>query len=292
MNDKVESGSNNGNESVQIDIATARTITNSIQKKTISLYEQKIWNSDKQQFDKTEILSRFVTAQWQIINPCVFLQVIDKHWLQKRFDLVVLEQTLSVLQVIPNWSDMIYAINLNKQTVSDNYSEIIDLVLSTKVDASRILFELTEWDCESCYRQTWIDTNSCHCDVKNIWRINKWTDAITNATWITFWLDDFPTWSNCIFWAQNLKNVSFIKFDGTWIGMLYNNIVRTFPNPQKRFIMTIRSIMKELLAINPELTFVVEKIENKEMYDLFQSVWNIKHYQWYYFDKPHEIIIQ
>jgi hypothetical protein len=54
--------------------------------------------------------------------------------------------------------------------------------------------------------------------------------------------------------------------------MLYNNIVRTFPNPQKRFIMTIRSIMKELLAINPELTFVVEKIENKEMYDLFQSV--------------------
>jgi hypothetical protein len=63
MNDKVESGSNNGNESVQIDIATARTITNSIQKKTISLYEQKIWNSDKQQFDKTEILSRFVTAQ-------------------------------------------------------------------------------------------------------------------------------------------------------------------------------------------------------------------------------------
>jgi hypothetical protein len=39
---------------------------------------------------------------------------------------------------------MIYAINLNKQTVSDNYSEIIDLVLSTKVDASRILFELTE----------------------------------------------------------------------------------------------------------------------------------------------------
>jgi hypothetical protein len=28
------------------------------------------------------------------------------------------------------------------------------------------------------------------------------------------------------------------------------------------------------------------------MYDLFQSVWNIKHYQWYYFDKPHEIIIQ
>lgn len=270
-----------------LDFVTVRSVMEWIKNKTLKLHWQRMFNPSTETFDKTEILTRFATSKWLPIRPYVFMQVIDKYWLHQRFDLVVLEESIALIQSIPIEYWMVYSINLDKRTVADNHPKIIEIIDRTKIDTALLVFELTESDqCWWCSKKQWQKENSCNCSDEYIDWINIGLDKINSATGITFWLDDFPTGSNCMYNAEKLRHVSFVKFDWIWIELLYENIIRTSSVPHLIFIETIRNIMKEVRLINPEIQFVVEKIETKEMFELFQAVGWISHYQWFLFHKP------
>lgn len=262
-------------------------ISDLIRKKNIALYSQMILDSTSCIFPKMEILTRIRTVRWHEIAPSVFLQVIEKYWLQRCFDLIVLEKAVELINSLPTMNNMEVLVNLDKRTVSKDSSKISDLISSVTNKSSKILIELTETDlCSMWASWQWFKRPEIHNNDEFTKSLKHGIEEIKSKTGCWIVLDDFPTGSNCIYTVSNIDGIDIVKFDWVFVETLYDALVRTVLDPERAFITHMRRIIREIKSIRPNVEFVAEKIEDTDKFEMLKKIWMIRYYQWYLFHKP------
>ncbi len=288
----------------------------------IILHGQGIFDIATGRINKVEILARiFDKKDERILSPFAFLPFVKKSWRTADFDIGVLEKWLEYISTAPNLGT-IHSINFYKSTLCDEVHQhsIHELLKFYKIQAGKIVFELLEDDvqqeCPSQLSSTsplrvfpmqrqqriiyneklsapekMYDRRICPCEEMPHLILNESMRRIQAAFGIWFSVDDFPSGTNCMYNIYKMKWISYAKIDGIWLRNMLENFKTEFHESEweTKFLMEFHKILWEIRKIHPNIVFIVERVEDKELFDLFRQIPEIRYFQGYYFSKTKSI---
>ena len=215
---------------------------------------------DTQNIDELryEILLRLPDSRGNMISPEVFLPTAERFNLMRDIDRWVIKRALADHAKYSQMGrPLTITINLSGQTLEDlelsNY--ISNLVEAYKVDATKIVFEITETSA-----------------IANLETANRFMNELKELG-CSFALDDFGS-GFCSFSHLKYLSVDIIKIDGVFIkGMLNDPVDRAI----------VESITQIARSVNK--TTVAEFVENSSLLKLLREI-GVDFIQGYYISVP------
>lgn len=236
-----------------------------LENKEIILLKQRIieilgWFSDNEWI---EILSRV----WENkVSPEEYLWVIDED-MKVDFDFSVFELILREYKL--------WKIRFNSIHININPTTLLDLNFKARInklfqqywfsDFSKLKFEILE---------NWEITNIELLNF-NIWYLRY--------LWIQVWLDDYPNENNNYELLWLIQELDFVKIDKSFLLSL------GIKTPDS-IVEEVQKMVDEIRKIHPNVTIIIEGVENEEMYRLvIDKLQWIDGLQGYLFGKPEQI---
>ena len=218
--------------------------------KGFSMRYQPIYNNKTGKFDNAEALLRFTCDEFGNIPPAEFVPLAEKAGLANLLDEFVTRTVCAFVCKHPEIKMM--EINVSGAEFFTNPAKkFVDLIKETKVDTSKICFEITET-----------------ATIKHSDHIYEFMTELGKAG-VRFAIDDFGTgYSN----VTQLLNQPFniVKLDKT---LLEDN------EKARLFVKSMRDLFKSL-----NYPIVIEGVETKEQYEFAKKL-DFEYIQGYYFAK-------
>lgn len=107
---------------------------------------------------------------------------------------------------------------------------------------------------------------------------------------IVFSVDDFPMGTNCIHNVRRMKGVDYVKIDGVWLLSMLENFKKIFPNGEEMLLRTFQDILTEIRRTHPKVVFVVERMENAYLFNLFKRIDDVRFFQGYHFSRTKNLM--
>ncbi|OIP54715.1 hypothetical protein AUK10_00450 [Candidatus Gracilibacteria bacterium CG2_30_37_12] len=270
--------------------------------------------------DKIEILTRLSSSK-QILSPFAFLPEVKKQGHTAALDIGVLKKSLEYISMVQN-PDMIYSINLYKSTLCGEctHQSIRELLEFYKIRAGRIVFEILEDDAGSgcpsqlestspfrifpIQRQQAIihnkkplipdkvhDRRICPCKEMPHLILNESMQRFKDIYGMLFSVDDFPSGTNCMHNVYKMQGISYVKIDGIWLRNMLENFRIEFQESEweEIFLREFHKILLEVRRIHPYVIFIVERVEDEDLFNLFSKIEEIQYFQGYFFSKTKDI---
>jgi len=260
---------NGGNEAIILDPDTQsdlnysgelqKAMRHSIDEHEFCIYLQPKY-CNEYQIIGAEALVRWEHPTLGLLSPYSFIEMAEESNLIIPIGLQVLEQSCEQLkkwQASPTTIDLSISVNLSaKQIWQKGFAEeIIDVVNSYHIDATKLIVEVTE----SIFIKDIKDATNKLCKLKDIG--------------ISVSLDDFGTGFSSLSYLRDLP-IDEIKIDRSFMHDI---------NTNKQALMMVKSIIN--LADNFNLKVVSEGVEEREQLDLLKQL-GLSIFQGFYFSEP------
>ena len=221
-------------------------IEKALEDKSFVLFCQRIMPLKHNGLEHAEILIRMVDKDGTFIPPSAFLPAAERFHLASRIDRFVVAEVFDWMHKNRHRLSHIESIsvNLSGQSLSDSmfHAYVFDLIKTTKLDFSKLCFEITE---------TAAITNIADAK-KFIAEINKYG--------IKFALDDFGSGVSSFGYLKNL-DVDYLKIDGQFITDLMKNEIGQ---------ATVRCIA-EVAKVTGKKT-IAEWVDNKKVENMLKKM--------------------
>lgn len=230
----------------------------------------------------------------------MFLSFVKRFGLGTEFDMLILEKSLEHISGDTSGADMSYSINMHKSTLNDErcHETVGELMDFYKIRSGRVVFEILEEDtvggcpnakdsfsampfgnaAESQKCRTG-SSSSCSCIESQYGLLVNSIERYKSERGIRFSVDDFPMGTNCIHNVQKMRGIDYVKIDGVWLLGMLENFKKIFPNGEEMLLRTFQDILTEIRRSHPNVTFVVERMENAYLFNLFKRVADIQYFQ-------------
>ena len=260
---------NGGNEAIILDPDTQndlnysgelqKAMRNSIDEHEFCIYLQPKY-CNEYQIIGAEALVRWEHPTLGLLSPYSFIEMAEESNLIIPIGMQVLEQSCEQLkkwQASPTTAGLSISVNLSAKQIWQKHfaEEIIDVVKSYDIDATKLIVEVTE----SIFIKDIRDATKKLCQLKSIG--------------ISVSLDDFGTGFSSLSYLRDLP-IDEIKIDRSFMQDI---------NTNKQALMMVKSIIN--LADNFNLKVVSEGVEEREQLDLLKQL-GLSIFQGFYFSKP------
>lgn len=218
------------------------------------LYFQPIVNLNTKQVEYYEALLRLKDEGDKVIPPDEFIKIAEEFGLMPQIDHWVVERVINILKEIP---EIKIFINLSAISLADDglLKFIEDFLVTSKVEPSRIGFEITET-----------------AAIKDLKLTGLWINSLKRMG-CRFALDDFGSGFNSFVNLRNLP-VNQLKLDGSFIQKLDRDPV------QRSFVETMHQLASTL-----GIETVAEFVENEQVLKILTEI-GINYGQGFYLGKP------
>lgn len=221
-------------------------IEKALEDKTFVLFCQRIMPLKHNGLEHAEILIRMVDKDGTLIPPSAFLPAAERFHLASRIDRFVVAEVFDWMRINNDRLNHIESIsvNLSGQSLSDPlfHSFVFGLIESTKLDFSKLCFEITET-----------------AAITNIIDAKKFIAEISKYG-IKFALDDFGSGVSSFGYLKNL-DVDYLKIDGQFItDLIINEIGQA----------TVRCIA-EVAKVTGKKT-IAEWVDNKTVENMLKKM--------------------
>ena len=236
-------------------------IRNAIQNNSIQCFYQPIYNNQKQQVDKYEVLMRITDENDILYPPHVFLEIAKSSKYYHRLTKSVIEQSFQFFKDL----DYEFSINISSQDLEQpHFIDYLTQVIKEHEVSEQLVIEIVESESLGNY-QTVYDF------VKEIKKLG-----------CKIAIDDFGSgYSNFEHILKLSEYIDYIKIDGS----LIKNITKD--ETSFRVVKNIKTFSDDI-----GLKTIAEFVENQEIQHKITSL-GIHYSQGYYFGKPHnELLIQ
>jgi diguanylate cyclase (GGDEF)-like protein/PAS domain S-box-containing protein len=221
-------------------------IEKALEDKSFVLFCQRIMPLKRNGLEHAEILIRMVDKDGTLIPPSAFLPAAERFHLASRIDRFVVAEVFDWMNKNSHRLSHIESIsvNLSGQSLSDSmfHAYVFDLIQTTKLDFSKLCFEITET-----------------AAITNIADAKKFISEI-NKYGIKFALDDFGSGVSSFGYLKNL-DVDYLKIDGQFITDLMKNEIGQ---------ATVRCIA-EVAKVTGKKT-IAEWVDNKTVENMLKKM--------------------
>jgi diguanylate cyclase (GGDEF)-like protein len=200
---------------------------------------------------KYESLMRIIDKDDNVITPFFFLDVAKQGRYYTTMTRTIFAHVISMIKTTP----YSYSVNLSTLDIVDD--ELIDYIIDELrlIDASRIIFELTESE----------EIDNYDMIKAFVARVKRFGAKIA--------IDDFGSGYSNFVYIANLE-IDFLKLDGSLIKDIHNN-----PNNEK----IVKTIVDFASALGIET--IAEFVEDEATYNTIKAL-GVTYSQGYYFSKP------
>lgn len=140
-----------------------------------------------------------------------------------------------------------------------------------------------------------IDTSKerrvCPCEEMPHLILNENIAKYTHNHHVRFSVDDFPSGSNCKYNVDKMEGIHYVKIDGIWLRNMLDNFKKEFQETQweEKFLLEFRKILLEVKKRHKDIIFIVERVEDEDLFKLFHQIPEIQYFQGYHFSKTKAI---
>lgn len=235
---------------------TLELIHDGLENNNFQLYFQPIVNIFSGKTIHYEGLIRLLN-DGNIIYPNDFLPVAKFFGIMNLIDRKVV---ILALESLYKYSNIKLFINISASSIGNDefLNFIIEKIEETKIDPSRLGFEITETE-----------------TLKDMSSGQVWIEKLKELG-CPFALDDFGTGFSSFSYLQSLP-VDFLKIDGSFVRDIITN---------KKHQVLVKTMNEVAILLGKES--IVEFVENEEIYLKLKEL-NIKNVQGYYFGRPEQI---
>jgi EAL domain-containing protein (putative c-di-GMP-specific phosphodiesterase class I) len=190
-----------------------------------------------------------------IIPPMAFIPPAERYDLMPKIDEWVISNVIKHLQ--KDTGDMIYAINLSGQSLTDNKfaEQIINTLTASNIEHHRLCFEITETAAIANLE------NATHF-LTELQRLGCYTA-----------LDDFGSGLSSFAYLRNLP-INYLKIDGMFVRQIAKDEIC------RVMVEAINSIGHTM-----NLKTIAEFVEDENISNLLEEM-GVDYAQGYYYDKP------
>ena len=236
-------------------------IRNAIQNNRVQCFYQPIYNNQKQQIDKYEVLMRITDENDILYPPHVFLDIAKSSKYYHRLTRSVIEQSFQFFKDL----DYGFSINISSQDLEQpHFIDYLTQVIQEHDVSDQLVIEIVESESLGNYQ-------TVYNFVKEIKQMG-----------CKIAIDDFGSgYSNFEHILKLSEYIDYIKIDGS----LIKNITKD--ETSFRVVKNIKTFSDDI-----GLKTIAEFVENEEIQNKIRSL-GIHYSQGYYFGKPHnELLIQ
>gem|GEM_PF-3285802 len=273
-----------GLEKIVKEISLIETIKYNIETQNISISGQGIFDKHQNLWE-TEILTRMINYNGDIISPYKFLKVVHDttpksaemqqvYTLMSKLDRTVLEKAFSYISNLEE--EEVFSININPITLKekDFLLNIVSLMEKYSINPKNIVFEILEYS--SIDEPTKI--NNIFCELRKIG--------------FKIAVDDYPEGYNTLNQIAKLKNVDIVKLDGDFVIKTFDkcfscnemescltllnqtidlNDVCVVRAEEEYDLETFIRSLKFIKILYPDIRIFAEKVESENVYNFLEA---------------------
>ncbi|MDH5446105.1 MAG: EAL domain-containing protein [Gammaproteobacteria bacterium] len=238
-------------------------IKDAIKNNRFALYYQPIINIQNNNISHYEVLLRMLSPMGRIIMPLSFIPIAEKSDLINMIDRWVIKTAILKLQDVHKTEpDITFSINISGKAINDAefLPMIHDLLISTSVDPSKLIFEVTETVAVSDFEQATLL-------IENL-----------KSLGCKFAIDDFGVGYSSFYYMKKLP-IDFVKIDGSFIKELHRS------HDDQVFVKALCEVAKGFGKKT-----IAEFVENDDVLKLLMA-YEVDYAQGYFIGKPSDKLV-
>ena len=207
-----------------------------------------------------EVLIRMMDKSGEVVPPMAFIPSAERYNLMPKIDEWVVNQVVNLIVQSQANANMVYAINLSGQSMADDIfiESVLETLRSSKVDTSRLCFEITETSA-----------------VSNMENATRFLSELQKMGCTTA-LDDFGSGLSSFAYLRTFP-IDYLKIDGLFVKQIVDD-------PTSRVMVeAIHSIGRTM-----NLKTIAEFVENEAILEQLKQM-GIDYAQGYYYGAPDEL---